>query len=219
MRAGMALRVLLAAGCLLGLSLGSACNAVFGLDDVTFGSGGAGGEGATSTGAPASSSSSGPDLCEESDLVLGGELDDGWEAFWSNSGVTVAVEEQDGDPALHVIVDELYGSVTNELGNGDLCAGGCITARFGLRALNGFTLDLGVSDYESGLNIGLVAGEGFEQSATFETVSTSPCRIPATFTGPDALAFAPSVGADLFLDDVELIVDDCPGVVDECGFY
>jgi hypothetical protein len=206
----------------LGLGLASGCNAVFGIDETSFGTGGAGGEGAssTSTDSSASSSSGGPDLCETKDWIVGGDFAVDEERFWDESdNVTVTAEVIDGDRVMRIDpVEGVEASTTQTLSNEPICTSGCIRVSFEARALASFVFGVGVSDDdtdEGGLR--LIGDRNIATSTTFQSIATEPCLIPPDFVSPDRVSFAFKVeGGDMYVDDVMLIVDDCPAEADLC---
>lgn len=233
MRHANTIATVLAAGSLV-VALGSGCNAVFGLDDVDFGSGGATAASTSSTGdgstSEVSSSGSGgegggsggspPDLCEETSLIVAGDMEGGAEGFWDEDNTTITAEVAEGDLALRIaVVPDVYASATYDFDGSDLCAAGCIRTSFSILTPTALSFGLGMQDDQAPFGLSLIDTRLLAADPSFQSIETEPCRIPPEFTGPERVSFVFDDGGDFYLDDVVMVVDDCPPEADMCGTF
>jgi len=202
-----------------------ACNAVFGLEDRSFGSGGSGGggtgagtgEGGAAGATGGTSTTNGPaggEMCATEDIARSGAFDAGWEGAWTANDLDVSIELAAEQPVLHAIVagGATEGALINTPATAPACADRCIRTKFSFFASSNFQLYVYLESYADppGPRIGLV---DFIATANdpFDTLDSGPaCRLPASFPSVDALVFQALAGGDFLLDDVILDVSECP---------
>lgn len=209
----------------------ASCNAVFGLEDRSFGAGGGGGDGgggatSTSTGSTATDAGTGggaSGACD-GDRASEGDFNPGWESFWSIDDAIAVIEQEDPGPVLHVTIDALdgEGSLTNTPLEEGLCADPCVRVAFSMFPIAGFHLDVIVEDDGT---VGGVEGTvrarvinlGVTADAAWQGVqSGEPCRLPPPFASIDRVLFAASETGDFLLDDVVVEVTTCPDAAETC---
>ncbi len=181
-------------------------------------SGGSGGDGGGGDGGSGGGGAGG--VCAETSFVVGGDFEGGAEAFWSEDNTVLTAEVVEGDLALHVVVaPDVYASATYDFNGEALCTGGCVRSSFSILTATALSFGLGMQDDEAPFGLALIDTRLLAADPAFQAIETAPCIIPEELVVPERVSFVFDDGGDLYIDDVQLIVDDCPAEAVACDTF
>ncbi len=205
----------------------ASCNAVFGLEDRSFGAGGGGGAGGGSTtgtgGAGTTASTTGSTgTCGPENIARSGDFEPGWEGSWTGDNLTFASEPagEPPQPVLHaIVIDSTEGNDEGDLFHvpttAPACTDPCLSLAFSFYAITDFQLYVYVETDVDGRRIGLFDLAAAANSGFLPRDGGPACRLPAGFV-IDRMVFQAFEPGEYLLDDVVLEITECTAEAPDC---